>query len=158
MTARPADVFRASLWLRALALVMAVFTTGHTLATAAPRNTRGPAEALVFTAMQTFRFHVMGFDRTVWDFYRGFALIITVLLAFMAVVSWQLAAISRTDPRQALPMAITLLIACLLLLVLSVTFFFAAPIVMAALATACASGAVVMLVRDTHEESVVGSR
>jgi len=48
------------IWLRALAILLAVFAVGHTLGTAAPKVTRGPGEAVVFAAMQDFRFPVMG--------------------------------------------------------------------------------------------------
>ena len=49
--------------------------------------------------MQAFRFPVMGFDRSHWDFYRGFALTDSVLMAVMAVIAWQLAAVARRSPR-----------------------------------------------------------
>jgi hypothetical protein len=56
------------LWLRAFAVVMGLFALGHTLGTAAPRVTRGPREAALFFAMQSYRFPVMGFERSYWDF------------------------------------------------------------------------------------------
>jgi hypothetical protein len=135
------------IWLRGLAGVLALFALGHTLGTAAPHVTRGAAEAAVFQAMQSFRFPVMGFDRTYWEFYRGFALIISLQLAVMMALAWQLGAISRRDPRQALPMAVTLMLGSVGLLALSRMFFFGGPIFMSTIAVLCSGLAVVMLAR-----------
>lgn len=135
------------IWLKALAGVLALFALGHTLGTAAPKVTHGPQEAALFNAMQSFRFPIMGFERSHWDFYRGFALIISLQLAVMAAVAWQLSAISRRSARQALPMAITLQLACLGLLALSLKFFFGAPIVMAIAAVLCSTIASILLAR-----------
>ncbi|GAC1477577.1 MAG: hypothetical protein NVS1B4_20440 [Gemmatimonadaceae bacterium] len=144
---------KAWIWLRALAIILALFAGGHTLGTAIPRVTRGPQEAAVFDAMQSFRFPVMGFDRTHWDFYRGFALIISAQLLVMVALAWQLSALSRRSPQGALPMAITLQLGCVSLLILSYFFFFGGPIVMSLLAVACASVAVALLVKELPHES-----
>lgn len=68
---------KAWIWFRGLAALLAVFAAGHTLGTAAPHVTRGAREAALFDAMQSFRFPVMGFNRTYWEFYRGFAITIS---------------------------------------------------------------------------------
>jgi hypothetical protein len=136
---------RSSTWLLALAVVLALFTLGHTLGTASPKVTRGPRESMVFFAMQSFRFDVMGFERSYWDFYRGFALTTSVLMAAMAVVAWQLSAIARRSPREALPMAVTLLLGSVGLLVLGWMFFFTPPIVFSLAAVGCAGMAVVRI-------------
>jgi len=137
-------------WLKALAVVLALFAIGHTLGTAVPKVTRGAPEAALFQAMRTFTFPIMGFHRSYWDFYRGFAIDISLLLVVMTVVAWQLSAISTRDPRQALPMAITLQLGCLGILVLSVVFFFAGPVVMSAAAVLVSTVAVALLVRDAR--------
>jgi hypothetical protein len=46
---------RARGWLRATAVVLALFALGHTLGTAAARVTRGATEGAVFAAMQRRR-------------------------------------------------------------------------------------------------------
>ena len=89
---------RSWIWLRSLAVVLAIFTLGHTLGTAAPKVTRGEREATLFTAMQSYRFPIMGFDRSYWDFYRGLAITISVLMLLMTVFAWQLGTLSRRDP------------------------------------------------------------
>jgi len=80
---------RPWIWLRGLAVDLAIFAAGHTLGTAIQHVTRGPRQAAVFTAMQSFSFTVMGFNRTYWDFYRGFALIISLQLLVMSSIAWQ---------------------------------------------------------------------
>jgi hypothetical protein len=139
---------KAATWLKLLAGLLALFALGHTLGTAAPKVTHGSGEASVFAAMQGFRFPIMGFNRTYWEFYRGFALIISLQLFLMMVIAWQLSAISTKDTRQALPMAVTLQIGCLGLLALSWMFFFTGPIVMAFMAVVLSTIAVVRLARS----------
>jgi hypothetical protein len=145
---------RAWIWLRSLAILLLLFAAGHTLGTAAPRVRRGPAEAAVFEAMQRFRFPVMGFTRSYWDFYRGFALTIGLLLAGLAVVAWQAAAISRRDPRLALPLGVLLAAMTAGLSCLSAEFFFGAPILFSVAATGCAVTAVGLIVREGRAVSV----
>jgi hypothetical protein len=139
---------RSWVLLRLLAVLLLLFAVGHTLGAAAPHARRGAPEAAVFAAMQGFRFSIMGFERSHWDFYRGFSLIVSVALALMAAVAWQLGRLSRLHPRQALPLAITLAGACLGLLVLSALFFFLAPLILSAFATLAALAVVLCLLRE----------
>lgn len=144
---------RSATWLKSLAVVLALFAAGHTLGTAGHGITRDPREAALFDAMRSFRFPAMGFERSYWDFYRGFAFIVSVLLVVLAAMAWQLAAVSRTDARRALPMAVTLMLGSLGLLVLGIRFFFAVPIVLSGIAAACSAGAVLALVRDARNQA-----
>jgi hypothetical protein len=130
---------RARGWMRATAVLLGLFALGHTLGTVVPKVTRGASEAAVFAAMQGFRFPVMGFTRSYWDFYRGFAITISILQVSLAVVAWQTATLAGRDPRIAMPLASTVLAACLGLIIVSGAFFFGAPITMAAAASGCAT-------------------
>ena len=138
---------RARAWLRATAVVLGLFALGHTLGTVAPQVTRGAPEAAVFAAMQGFRFPVMGFTRSYWDFYRGFAITISILQLSLAIFAWQTATLAARDPRVAMPLAGTVFAACLSLAIVSGTFFFGAPIAMAAAASGCAAVALWYLFR-----------
>jgi len=140
--ASPRSALRARRWLRATAVILAFFALGHTLGTAVPRVTHGAEEAAVFRAMQGFRFPVMGFTRSYWEFYRGFAITISVLQAALAIVAWQTATLAGREPRAALPLATTVLVTCLALTFVSLAFFFYGPIVTAAAASACAAAGV----------------
>jgi hypothetical protein len=138
---------RAWVWLRGLAGVLAFFTIGHTAGLLKPPASGSPAAA-VFDTMQAVRFPVMGFDRSYSDFYRGFGLFVSVEFALLAVIAFQLGSISRRNPREAMPMAITLQAGCVASAVLSYWYFFAAPIVMSLLAVLCSTVVLVALVRE----------
>jgi hypothetical protein len=140
------------IWYRALAVIMALFTLGHTVGTMHAVTT-APEEAAVIAGMQGYRVPVMGFLRTYWEFYRGFSVSITVLLATLAVIAWQLATLSRRNPREALPLGLTLLLACVGQAIVSVVYFFTAPIVMSVAAVVCAGMGVALVARETKSVS-----
>lgn len=142
---------RPWIWLRALAGVLAFFTVGHTIGMLTPPATGSPAAAVLDT-MQRVRFPVMGFNRSYAEFYRGFGLFVSLEFAFLGVLALQIGAISRRDPQQALPLAITLLAACVGSAVLSWTFFFAAPIVTSLVAVLCSTAALATIARDSRRQ------
>jgi hypothetical protein len=123
---------RSPIVLKALLVVLFIFALGHTLGTSAPQVQRGPAEAAVFGAMQSFRFPIMGFTRSYWDFYRGLAIPISVLMFALSAIAWQLARVAERRGREALPIALTLLLGCIGMLVVGFEFLFAIPIAFSA--------------------------
>ena len=138
---------RSPVALKSLSVILFVFALGHTLGTSSPQVRRGPAEAALFRAMQSYRFPIMGFTRSYWDFYRGFALTISVQLALMAVIAWQVGSLAQRDPRLALSLGVTLLLGCIGVGVISWFFFFGGPIVFSAVTVLLAGAAVVLLRR-----------
>lgn len=134
-------------WFQALAVILTLFTLGHTVGTMSS-ITNSPDEAVVISTMQAHRFPVMGFHRSYWEFYRGFSITITVLLAVLAVIAWQLGTISRKDPRAALPIASTVLAGCAANAIVSWVYFFTAPIALSAAAVVCAAVGVLLLTRE----------
>jgi hypothetical protein len=81
----------------------------------------------------------MGFLRTYWEFYRGFSITITVLLAALALFAWQIGTLSRRNPREAVPLATTMVIACVANGIVAFMYFFTAPMVISTLAVICAA-------------------
>jgi len=138
---------RPKIWYRGLAVVLAFFTLGHSIGT---RHviTAAPQEAAVVAAMQGYQVPIMGFLRTYWDFYRGFSVTITVLLATLMVIAWQLGTLSQRNPREALPLAITVLLACVAQAIVSFTYFFTAPMVTSIASVICAGGGLFSLRRQ----------
>ena len=135
------------LWLRAEAVVIGLFALGHTVGIVGrPAHPTGNL-ATVLGDMQRYRFPVMGMQRSYWQFYHGFAFIVSLLLGICAVIAWQAGDIARREPRRALPMALTLEVGALGLLLLSLRYFFTAPIVFSALALAVQTVAVALLRR-----------
>jgi len=140
---------KASIWFRALAVILALFTLGHTVGTIGA-VTAAPEEAAVIAAMQGYRVPVMGFLRTYWEFYRGFSISISVLLAVLAVLAWQVGSLSQRNPRAALPFAITVLIACVAQAIVCFLYFFTAPMALSTLSVVCAGIGTVLIRRDAN--------
>ncbi|HEX7137938.1 MAG TPA: hypothetical protein VF219_08840 [Vicinamibacterales bacterium] len=57
----------------------------------------------------------------------------------LAAITWQLAVIAQRRAREALPIALALLLGCAGLLVIGLEFFFGGPIVMSVVAVGCAA-------------------
>jgi hypothetical protein len=138
---------RPWIWLRIGAALQGLGAVLHTIA-AMDSPSRGPAEQAVFAAMQSFRFPIAGVIRSHWDFYTGYELCITVVFAILAVLIWQLSNLSRTEPRHAVPLILTIIAAEILLSAIGWEYFFAGPGGMSILIAACLSAALVSMNRS----------
>ena len=123
-------------WLRIGAALQGLGAVLHTIASM-DSPSRGPAEQAVFAAMQSFHFQIAGVNRSHWDFYMGYELCITVVFAILAVLIWQLANLSREEPKHAVPLITTILVAEILLSAIGWEYFFAGPGGMSILIAAC---------------------
>lgn len=132
---------KASRWLRAAAVFLALFFLGHTAAVVLPAKSSGPQEDAVLQAMKDFHFDAMGRDRTIWDFWQGFNAFTSVALAILVALTWQLAGLARKDHARARPLALTLGLGLALMAWVCWQFFFVAPAGMSTLAAACAFAA-----------------
>jgi hypothetical protein len=139
---------KASKWLKALAGVMTFFTVGHTMGVLNPPADGSAAEAL--DVMRRARFPIMGFERSYWEFYRGLGWFVSVELAVVAVFAWQLSAMSRRRPSDALPLVFTLELVCVASAILSWMYFFAAPMITSLIALICGTGATVALAKEAR--------
>src|SRR5215472_5089601 len=142
------------IWLRVAAVLQALGTVLHTMATASGTASGSaapaPQEQAVLAAMHGFHFDIMGSSRNVWDFYRGYEFSMTVVFAVLAVLMWQLSNLTRTEPRRGLPLIVTILVCTLLLDVVSWAYFFAGPGVMSVLISLCLAIALLSSYRDSH--------
>jgi hypothetical protein len=136
-------------WLRVGAALQGLGAVLHTIASM-DSPSRGLAEQAVFAAMQSFRFQIAGVTRSHWDFYRGYELFITVVFAVLAVLIWQLSNLSKTAPRQAVPMIVTMLAAEVLMSTIGWEYFFAGPGGMSILIGACLAAAILGLRGVAH--------
>jgi hypothetical protein len=143
-------------WLRVGAALQGLGAVLHTIASM-DSPSRGPAEEALFAAMQSFQFQIAGVTRSHWDFYRGYELFITVIFTVLAVLIWQLSNLSKTSPRQAVPMIVTILVAEILMSVIGWEYFFAGPGGMSILIGACLVAAIVGL-RRVGQPAVQPSR
>jgi len=124
------------IWLRVGAALQGLGAVLHTIASM-DSPSRGPAEQAVFAAMQSLHFQIAGVTRSHWDFYRGYELFITVIFAILAVLIWQLSNLSKTEPRQAVPFIVTILVSEILMGAIGWEYFFAGPGGMSILIGAC---------------------
>ena len=129
----------APLWLRLAAGVAALYALGHTLGHpwTAPHDLMAQG---VTVAMQGVHFDAAGHSRSYWEFYQGFGLAISVLLALQAVLLWQLAALARTGQDYRIA-ALAHLIAFLGLAAIAYRYLFALPLWLALTIAACLAAA-----------------
>src|SRR5258708_2571638 len=113
-------------WLRIAAVLQALGTVGHTIASQMPAS-RGPSEVAVFDAMRSFHFEIMGATRTHWDFYKGYEIFVSVAFGVVAVLIWQLSNLSKVDARRARPLIATILVCEIIFAILGWIYFVAAP-------------------------------
>ena len=142
---------KAATWLRLLAAIMGFFTVGHTIGVLNPPAEGAAGQAL--DAMRRARFPIMGFERSYWDFYRGFGFFVSLEFLLFAVIAYQLSVMSRRSARAALPLMVTLEIGCTVTAFLSCMYFFAAPMVTSLAAVVCSTGALAALARDARLEA-----
>ena len=138
--------------LRIAAVLLGVFAVLHTLGTVRSDNQTPGIDALL-TTMRNFHFNIMGSDRTAWDFFHGLGLLFSANLSILTMLSWQVGGLAENHPSLARPIAITLAIADVLLMVLSWMYFFIAPIVLSALAAACTAYGASMLTDRGSEQT-----
>ena len=149
---------RAPIVLKTLSVVLFLFALGHTLGTSTPQVERGAPEAALFNAMQSVRFPIMGFTRSYWDFYRGLAITVGILMFALSAIAWQLAAVARRSPREALPIAVSLLVACAGMLIVGFEFLFTIPILFSAVTVLLAATVVVMLFGGRSDQKLIAEK
>jgi hypothetical protein len=126
---------KASVWFRGVSGLFAFFALSHTIGFLKPPAGASPA-APVYDAMLRVHFPAMGFMRSYLDFYRGFGLSVSLEFIVMAMLAWQVASLTVRHPREAMPLAATLVVGSVGTAVISVAYFFAAPIVVS-MVTVC---------------------
>ena len=144
---------KAATWLRLLAAIMVFFTIGHTIGVLNP-----PADGAAGQALDVMRralFPIMGFERSYWDFYRGFGFFVSLEFLMFAVIAYQVSVLSRRSARAVLPLMVTLEIGCTVTALLGWIYFFAAPMVTSLAAVVCSTAALVALARDARLEADV---
>jgi hypothetical protein len=132
----PMKLKTSTFWLRAASVVALLFAAGHTLG--APWTpARGAAAASVVDAMKSAHFDAMGSDATYWRFYYGFGLSITCYLLALAIITWQIATLARSETRRLRGLILTLAGLYAAIGVVSWMYFFAAPLALAAIVVVC---------------------
>ena len=116
---------RASLLYRISSGLLVLFALGHTIGFRRV-DPSWNADGVV-NGMRSLSFHVMGFNRSYWDFFSGFGFFVSVFLVFAAILAWQFASLSR-EALAALPVARWSFAACFVLIAsLTWRYFFLPP-------------------------------
>jgi hypothetical protein len=79
---------KVSLLYRIASVLLLLFAAGHTIGFRQIDPTWG-VDSLV-DSMKSMHFNVNGSDRTYWEFFVGFGLLVTVWMVLAAIVAWQL--------------------------------------------------------------------
>lgn len=127
---------KTSVWLRAAALITAAQCIGHFVGRPWTPG-HDVLSAGVVAAMKAHEMHVMGFDRSYFDFYVGFGMALGIFLAGQAVLLWLLAGFSTTDPARARPVVAVFFAANLAITVMNALYLFTAPLVMTGAVALC---------------------
>jgi hypothetical protein len=127
---------KPSTFLRAASVLSILYFLGHS-AGAPWTPSDGGATSTLIGLMKSYRFEVLGSERTYWDFYEGFGLTVSVFLLLQAVVLWFLATLAVKDAQPLRPIVVAYLVANVAVLILVVRFFFLPPVVLTAASSLC---------------------
>ena len=127
---------KAWMWLRIASVVNGLFAVGHGLGHVRTIEGSLPGET-VLSAMKTFHFNAMGSDRTYWDFFTGYSLMVVVIAVLLAVVLWQLGSLAKSHGLEIRSLVWTLTGAQVAITIIAFTNFFAAPAIGNTLASVC---------------------
>jgi hypothetical protein len=126
---------KASLLYRVTSILLILFALGHTLGFRRV-DPRWGIDSII-GALRSTHFNVEGLNRTYWDFYTGFGLFVTVLLVFMAVLSWQLGGLPK-EALLAIPIVTWGFAVCFAVVTfLSWKYFFTVPLIFSGIITIC---------------------
>jgi hypothetical protein len=119
--------FQVATW--TLFATAAAHLAGHLAGPQAPAN---DTEKTLVTLMSTYRYEIMGWQRTIDDFMQGFSLSYTVFMATMAGLG--LVALKKMDAAGLRAFALVAALSTLAMLVLCVRYFVLPPTIFTAVA------------------------
>src|SRR5277367_2441023 len=126
---------RASWFYRIAAVLLLLFSIGHTLGFR-QTDPQWKADAVV-ADMQKIHFNAQGFDRSYWDFFVGFGLFVSVFLLLSAILAWQLGGL-KAEVLTMIPAVKWSLALCFIgVTILSWKYFFVVPVVFSSVITLC---------------------
>jgi hypothetical protein len=127
-------MMQPSLFLRIAAALTLLLGIGHMMGR--PWTpAQDPLTVAVTAAMKSHRMHVMGFQRTMMEFYVGFGLTIGINLLLQAVLLWLVADLASREPRRVRVIAAMFFIANAAVTVVAGMYLFTVPLVFSAIVT-----------------------
>jgi len=134
-------MMKPTLFLRIAAVLTFIHAALHTIGGVFGKAGPGPATVAVQAMMNQFL--LMGHTRSLWDFYRGMGLGVTISLTAEAVLFWQLGSLAKTNAPRLRPILATFLFAYGVLAVNSYAYFVLGPVIAEILIAACLGLAIV---------------
>jgi len=120
---------KSPILLRTASILTLIHALLHQFGGMSQPPSHGQAEVELRSAMQSFHMDVMGSIRSYWDFYFGFGVFLTVTLLVLAVLLWQLATLTKSEPAKARPLIASLFVGFIAYVVVSWRYMFIAPLV-----------------------------
>lgn len=111
-------------------------------------SSKGVTVDLVVVGMRNARFPIMGVERSLYDFYFGFGILLSVLLVLAGLVSLELAKLASSARDSAVRLGLGHTVCLALTCSLSIVYFFPAPTIISGLAALCTGAATARIHRD----------
>lgn len=127
---------KSVLALRIASVLTFIHAVLHTVGGVFGKTPPGPASMVVET-MKANPVHVLGVTRTLWEFYHGMGLGVSITLTAESIVFWQLSILAKTSAPKLRPIFATFMVAYLGFALNSYLYFFAAPVIVEILIALC---------------------
>jgi hypothetical protein len=134
-------------WLRAASILALVHAMAHTIGGVYGTPEPGPQQIAV-DAMKANTFAVMGHTRSMWAFYHGMGLAVTIFLTIEAIVFWVLGTLVRNYKGDLRDLLVLFVIAYMALAANSLRYFFYPPVIIELLIAACLVMAILSIRQD----------
>ena len=123
-------------WLRAASVLTLIHAILHTIGGVYGTPEPGPQQ-IAIDAMKANTFPVMGQTRSLWAFYHGMGLAVTIFLTLEALVFWVLGNLVRDDKADVRDLLVVFVIGYMALAANSLRYFFYPPVIVELLIAGC---------------------
>jgi len=127
---------RPTPWLRAASLLTLLHAIAHTIGGVYSAPDPGPQQIAV-EAMRVNTFVVMGHTRSMWAFYHGMGLAVTIFLVVEAILFWVIGTLVRDSKSDLRDLLVVFVIGYMALAANSLRYFFYPPVIIELLIAGC---------------------
>jgi hypothetical protein len=127
---------KSAVFVRIASVLVFIHAVMHTIGGVFGKVYAGPA-AVAVAAMKANQFVAFGNPRTLWDFYIGMGLSVTIALTMESVVLWLLAPLTANHGEKVRPALAAFAIGYLVFAISSFRYFFFGPVIVEVLIALC---------------------
>lgn len=127
---------RPTPWLRAASILTLIHAILHTIGGVYGTPEPGPQQIAV-DVMKSNTFAVMGHTRSMWTFYHGMGLAVTIFLTIEAIVFWVLGTLIRDNKADLRDLLVLFVIGYMALAANSLRYFFYPPVIVELIIAGC---------------------